>query len=111
MEGVFFRAGRTHAGRLLAAGTSLRAASRGIEVTDIITALAAIDAGVRSHIRLQNSSIKSPERCPQMYRPLNRLSNPTHERRASRPGAMRGCIFSGWQHRSTATNVRPAAVS
>ena len=46
-----------------------------------------------------------------MYRPLKRLSRPTHDRSASNDGWMSGRSDSAWQLIRIATRVRPAAVT
>lgn len=62
-------------------------------------------------VQRQNSSMSSPDRRPQIYRPLNRLNKPTHERKASNDGGTSGWRSSVLQFSKTAMRVRPACVS
>lgn len=120
-DGAFLRTGLTQGGRLLScSGPSLRPGSKGICVTKAqklstsnLFCPPRLDTRHKNNSGLlrQNSSIRSPDLCPQTYLPLKRLKSPTQERRASRAGGMRGWRDSDLQFRRIAINVRPAWVS
>lgn len=112
-EGVFFRMGRIQGGRELCGGLSWRGDdSRGICVTACDNILDQIkEKGSKINLRLQNSSMRSPDRKPHTYLPLNLRRRPTHERRASRADGIRFCRASDLQFRRIATKVRPAWVN